>query len=85
MFNFKDHYNKLEELIGNCYQSYKDNFNDQERADIEEYLYKQGEYELAFDEFIAVLEWHKIVMDEKYVRKLDEAKRLMRTKPTTIS
>ncbi len=72
-----DLYKKLEELIGFCYEKYKTSFEESERKTCEEYLYDQGEYELALSELEAIVQHHKIKVDEECQKKIHEAKNLM--------
>lgn len=72
-----DIYKTLEQLIGFCYEKYKINFEESERDRCEEYLYDQGEYELALSELEAILEYRKIKIDEECYKKIQEAKKLM--------
>jgi len=79
MYNkdFIELYKKLEMLIGYCYEKYKGSFTDIEKQDCETYLYEQGEYELALENFEFTLENHNITPDQESKDKMDEAKKLM--------
>lgn len=78
--NFIELYKKLEELIGYCYEKYKDSFEYSEREICEEYLYEQGEYELALDSFLAITKNHNTILDQECMIKIKEAKKLMNMK-----
>lgn len=71
-----EHYKKLEELMGGCYEKYKHLMNEEEKDCIEEYLYTQGEYEEAWGNLKAILGGYK-VDDKECLEKLEEAKKLM--------
>lgn len=73
-------YKKLQELIGSCYEKYKDQFSETERNRCEEYLYTQGEYGEAYEEIGAILKSRMIEIDEECKKNLEEAKTLMMLK-----
>lgn len=70
-------YKKLEELISFCYEKYKAKMTEAERNECEEYLYQQGEYELALDSLQAIIVKYEIELDEECLAKIKEAKILM--------
>ncbi len=78
--NLLEYYKKLENLIGFCYEKYKLRMTESERDVCEEYLYDQGEYELALDSVISILKYYKIDLDQECSAKIEEAKKLMEIK-----
>jgi len=74
--NLLEHYKKLEELMGDCYEKYKNLMTDNEKEECEEYLYTQGEYGLALESLVAILKVYK-VDDKECGDKLEEARKLM--------
>ncbi len=75
--NLREHYKKLEKLIGFCYEKYKSEMTESERNVCEEYLYDQGEYELALDSVESILKYYKIDLDKECSDKIEDAKKLM--------
>lgn len=75
--NLREHYKRLENLIGFCYEKYKLKMTESERNICEEYLYDQGEYELALDSVLSILKYYKVDLGQECSAKIEEAKKLM--------
>jgi hypothetical protein len=71
---------RLNELISFAYEKYKLGLLENERHEVEEFLYHR-EYEEALTNLIAILEKHKIVVDYESGAKLKEAYERMKIPP----
>ncbi len=70
-------YERIQQLISDCYEPYKVKMTAPEREICEENLYIHNEYEEALTNFLAILKKHHIVLTLKNVSKINEVKRLI--------